>query len=119
MTSREFYSSVVAGDFSTEVIDFAKDAITKMDARNAARKSKPTKAQMEAASRRTSVLAYLTQHIGEAFERVALAADLDISPSQLTAAVKAINDSGEARILAQSAKSGKSKVTTYQMVEGE
>lgn len=119
MTNREFYNSIVAGDFSSEVIDFAKDAILKLDARNAARKSKPTKAQLEVAARRTSILDFFRQHISESFERVALASDLGVTPSQLTAAIKAINDSGNARIIAQSAKSGKSKITMYQMVEGE
>ena len=45
MTNREFYNAVANGTMSDEIKGFAKDAIVKMDERNAKRKrnSKPSK----------------------------------------------------------------------------
>ena len=49
MTNREFYTAVINGDVydNEELITFAKDAIAKLDARNAKRASKPSAKQKE------------------------------------------------------------------------
>ena len=43
MTTREFLNSVISANISEELTDYAKDAIVKLDARNAKRASKPSK----------------------------------------------------------------------------
>ena len=47
MTNREFYNAIANGTMSDEIKDFAKDAIVKMDERNAKRNSKPSKTSVE------------------------------------------------------------------------
>lgn len=43
MTNREFYVAIAAGEMNDELKEFATTAIEKLDARNAARSSKPSK----------------------------------------------------------------------------
>ena len=44
MTNREFFTAVASNPtLDAELVDFAKDAIAKLDARNAKRSSKPSK----------------------------------------------------------------------------
>lgn len=44
MTNREFYTAILSADVSAEIKAFAKEAIEKMDDRNATRATKPSKA---------------------------------------------------------------------------
>ena len=44
MTNREFYTAILSADVADEIKAFAKEAIEKMDERNAVRASKPSKA---------------------------------------------------------------------------
>ena len=43
MTNREFYDAIINGTINDEIIAHAKDAVAKMDARNARRAEKPSK----------------------------------------------------------------------------
>lgn len=43
MTTREFLNAVISANISEELTDYAKDAIVKLDERNAKRASKPSK----------------------------------------------------------------------------
>ena len=45
MTQREFFTAIVNGTINPDIQAFATDAIRKLDERNAARASKPTKSQ--------------------------------------------------------------------------
>lgn len=48
MTNREFFTAIASNTtISAELVEFAAEAITKLDARNAARASKPSKTQVE------------------------------------------------------------------------
>ena len=47
MTNREFYNAIANGTMNDEIKAFAKDAIVKMDERNAKRNSKPSKTSIE------------------------------------------------------------------------
>lgn len=43
MTYREFYNAVINGEINPETIEFATNAIAKLDTRNASRASRPSK----------------------------------------------------------------------------
>lgn len=47
MTNREMLTAIVNGELNDEVIEKAKSEIAKLDARNANRKNKPSKTQIE------------------------------------------------------------------------
>lgn len=47
MTNREMLTAIVNGELNEEVIEKAKEEIAKLDARNANRKNKPSKTQIE------------------------------------------------------------------------
>ena len=64
MTNREFYTAIVEGKLNDEVKAFATASIEKLDARNVARNSKPSKAQLENAPIKQALIEYLSTHNG-------------------------------------------------------
>ena len=65
MTNREFYTSISSGIINDEIKEFAVEAIEKLDARNANRSSKPSKAQLENAPIKQAILDFLSTNSGE------------------------------------------------------
>ena len=59
MTQREFYTNVIAANINEEITNFATAAIEKLDKRNAARSSKPTKSQIANAALMNEIGAFL------------------------------------------------------------
>lgn len=115
MTNREFYLAVSTADVADEIKTHALDALAAMDARNAARKEKPTKAQIEARERAEAVLAYLVENDG-VFTRDVIAEALGITVGQVTAAVKMAKDGKVAtahEITISKVKRDKSTVNGY------
>ena len=59
MTQREFYTNVIAANINEEITNYATAAIEKLDKRNAARSSKPTKSQIANAALMNEISAFL------------------------------------------------------------
>lgn len=116
MTNREFYTNISNGIVGEAEIEHAASALASLDARNAARREKPTKAQLEALGRAENVAGYFMSDKDKVSTRDEIAEALGISPSQVTAAVKAIND-GKVNTLCRvgisKAKFDKSTKTVY------
>lgn len=111
MTTREFYLAIAsASNLSAEMTEKATELLAAMDARNEKRKSTDSKEKKEAAARRDSVLAFLEANACEVFTRDQIAETLGITPSQATAACKAL---GEV-VTKSEAKIGKTKKVVYQ-----
>lgn len=110
MTTREFYQAVADSDVGEELITKAQELIAALDAKNAKRKTTPTKDQREAAARREIVLGFFADHPTELFTRDAVADALGITPSQVTAACKALGES----LTKSEAKFDKSRKVVYQ-----
>lgn len=116
MTNREFYTNLMNGTFTEAEKAHAAEALAALDARNAARREKPTKAQREALSRAENVAAYFMSDKDKVSTRDEIAEALGISPSQVTAAVKAINEGKVStlyRVSISKAKIDKSTKTVY------
>ena len=60
MTNREFYTAIVNGTLTDEVIAKAHEEIEKLDARNAKRASKPSKKSLENEPIKAKILEVLT-----------------------------------------------------------
>ncbi len=110
MTTREFYQAVIDGNVSDEITVKAQELITALDAKNAKRKTTPSKSQREAASRRDAVLDFFKEHADEVFTRDAVAEALGITPAQVSAACKVLGDS----LTKTEAKFDKSRKVVYQ-----
>lgn len=112
MTTREFYQAVVDNKIDADVLSKAQELIDALDAKNAKRKTTPTKEQKEAAARREAVLAFLKEQT-EPVTRDTIAGVLGISPAQATAACKALGDA----VTKTEVKVEKSKKIAYQISE--
>lgn len=116
MTNREFFTNISNGILTEAEIAHATEAIASLDARNEARRNKPTKAQLEAAERRAKVFEFFKAHSSEVFSREQVAEALGITVGQVTAAVTALNkvEEGEAKpITVSEVKVDKAKRKVY------
>ena len=82
MTNREFYTAIVNGTLTEDVITKAHEEIEKLDARNAKRASKPSKKSLENAPIKDSIAEFLADGSHLASE---IANGLDLSVSKVSA----------------------------------
>jgi DNA-binding transcriptional regulator GbsR (MarR family) len=87
MTNREMLTAVVNGELTDEVIEKAKEEIAKLDARNANRKNKPSKTQIENAPIIEKIAELLTDTPMRASE---IAEALGISTAKASALAKKV-----------------------------
>lgn len=59
MTEREFMKKVIASNANEELVEYAKNAIAKLDARNEKKKATPTKAQIANAEIKEQIIELL------------------------------------------------------------
>lgn len=120
MTKREFLTAIANSNLSAELRDYAYDAIASLDASNAKRAAKPSKAAVENASLLPTVLDYLGTCT------VAVPASVVAASCGLTSASKAIavlnlgvvNGTVVVSKVKSTAKSG-GKVNGYSLAKGE
>ena len=60
MTTREFYNSIISANINEELTAYAKDAIVKLDARNAKRAATPSKTAIANAPVKEAIVAFLS-----------------------------------------------------------
>lgn len=110
MTTREFLVAVSTSSMNDELVTKAQELISALDAKNAKRKTTPTKEQKEASARRGMILGFFQSHPTEVFTRDQIAEVLGYTPGQVTAACKGLGDD----IVKTEAKIGKSRRVVYQ-----
>ena len=94
MLQREFYTAIVNGTMNEEVMAFAAEAIAKMDARNEARKAKPSKTAIENAPIKEAILTHLTE-VGNAMTETDLGLALDITHNKAGALARQLVAEGK------------------------
>ena len=91
MTSREYFQTVLNAHLSAEMDELSVKMIERLDAKNAKRKTTPSKEQIAAAERREAVRAFLMEQ-DEPATRDVIAAALNIKPGEASAACKALGE---------------------------
>ena len=91
MTSREYFQTVLNAHLSDEMDELSVKMIERLDAKNAKRKTTPSKEQIAAAERREAVRAFLMEQ-AEPVTRDVIAEALNIKPGEASAACKALGD---------------------------
>lgn len=98
MTKREFLQVVIATETVTEEVKaFAQTEIEKLDARNASRSSKPTKAQIENEPIKRKIVTLLTE-VGEKYVASAIAKKVEISTQKASALCRQLVDEGKLQV---------------------
>lgn len=111
MTNREFFSAIASNtELSTEMREFAEAAISKLDAKNAAAKSRVTKADKAVIDRREAVKAALTEKLQTRDE---LAAIVGCSPAQVNGAMNVLVKEGIA--VKEAVKANKTSHMAYRL----
>ena len=87
MTNREMFTAIVNGEITDEIKAKAAEEIAKLDARNASRKNKPSKTQIENAPIIEKISGLLTNEPMRASE---IAEALGISTSKASALAKKV-----------------------------
>ena len=115
MTTREYFQAVLDAHISDSMDEASRILIQKLDDKNAKRKTTPTKEQREAADRVDSVRSFFQTNPHEVCTRDAIAAQLNITPGQVTAACKVLLARGV--ITKSEAKIDKTKRVVYSLAE--
>ena len=92
MTSREYFQTVLNAHISAEMDELSVKMIERLDAKNAKRKTTPSKEQIAAAERREAVRAFLMEQ-DEPVTRDTIAEALNIKVGEASAAANALGDS--------------------------
>ena len=79
------------------LINFATEEIAKLDARNASRSSKPTKAQIENEPIKKKIVELLTE-VGEKYVASAIAEKVEISTQKASALCRQLVDEGKLQV---------------------
>lgn len=114
MTTREYFQAVLDAHISEELDTASTDFIKKLDDKNEKRKNTLTKEQKEAAARREAVKAFFHAKPGVAYTRDEVAAALDFTPGQVTAAIRNIPD-----LVKSEVKVDKSRKVAYTLPTGD
>ena len=91
MTSREYFQTVLNAHLSAEMDELSTKMIERLDAKNAKRKTTPSKEQIAAAERREAVRAFLMEQ-DEPVTRDTIAEALNIKVGEAAAACKALGE---------------------------
>ena len=116
MTNREFYSKIASmTNIDAELVEFAADAIAKLDATNEKRKAasavKAAEKQAEKAPIRNALLEVLNDEPATATELIA-AAGLDIKPASVPSLLRPFVESGDV-VKVEKKIEGKGKQRVY------
>ena len=77
MTNREFFTAIASNaTLSAELVKFAKEAINKLDKRNASRSSKPSKTAIANEPIKASIVEYITAHANALASDIAEACEI-------------------------------------------
>lgn len=113
MTTREYFQTVLDTHISDEMDAASRQLIQKLDEKNAKRKATPTKEQREAADRVDAVRNFFLTNPHEVCTRDGIAAQLNITPGQVTAACKVLTAKGV--ITKSEAKIDKARRVVYSL----
>lgn len=94
MTNREFYNAIANGTMNDEIKGFAKDAIVKMDERNAKRNSKPSKTSVENEPIKKNIMEFISNQ-NEFCIAGTIAEALEISTQKASALCRQLVNDGK------------------------
>lgn len=94
MTNREFFKAIIEADISEEIRAHAEAELEKLNQRNAARASRPSKAQKENEPLKEKIMELLSEKM-ELFTASQVAEQLEISTQKASALLRQLAESGK------------------------
>ena len=115
-TAREFYTAIVNGtNITTDMVDFAKSAINKMDTKNANRRSTLSKAQVANEGIKDEILAYMSENGKQSAK--SLADSFGVSTQKISALMGQLVTNGKVAVVKDKFEGSSSKVNVYSLIE--
>lgn len=115
-TAREFYNAIINGtDITTDMVDFAKSAIEKMDTKNANRRTTLSKAQIANEDIKADILTYMGENGNQSAK--SLADYFKVSTQKISALMKQLVDNGNVTVTKDKFAGSSTKVNVYSLVE--
>ena len=115
-TARDFYNAIINGtDITTDMVDFAKSAIEKMDVKNANRRSTLSKAQVANEGIKSDILTYMAENGNQSAK--SLADYFEVSTQKISALMKQLVDNGNVTVTKDKFAGSSTEVNVYSLVE--
>lgn len=113
MTNREFYSAIVEGNITADVVEFAKSSIAKLDAKNEARRNAVTPKRAKDIEYKAAILEAIP--VGKEVFAAEVAPIIDVT---LAKATSLLSRMPEFKVVGKAKYGeGKTKVNVYERVE--
>jgi hypothetical protein len=116
MTAREFFNAVIGGKVSDKELDYAREALAKLDAKNDKRKNTKSKEQIANDGIMNSIVEYIKTNGSQVASALGLA--LDISTQKASALCKILVEGGELTVADKKVK-GKGSVKEYSLAPSD
>lgn len=113
MTNRDFYNAVINTCDNAELVEFAKNAIAKLDTRNEKRASKPSKTAIANEPIKVAIVDLLKDGAKVASE---IGASLEISTNKASALARQLVEDGKLTVKDVKVK-GKGTLKSYSLAE--
>ena len=115
-TSREFFNAVITGNTITpEMVEFAKTAISKMDTKNANKRSTKSPTQVANDDLKNQILEFMGENGKQSAKTVA--DNFSLSTQKVTALFKQLVDDGKVTVSKEKFANSSTKVNVYSLVE--
>jgi predicted HTH transcriptional regulator len=115
-TNREFFNAIVNGtEITTDMVDFAKSAIEKMDSKNKNRRETMTKEQEANEVMKSDILTYMKENGRQSAK--SLADYFEVSTQKISALMKQLADNGKITTVRDKFEGSSSRVNVYSLVE--
>lgn len=116
MTARNFYNAIAAGTINNELMEYAAEALRKMDEANEKRKTKISPSQLENEKLKNEIAEKM---VGMGYTTAAIIAEMmGISPNKASALCRMMADEKDGRFVVTEVKNEKkNKVKAYKLVD--
>ena len=114
MTNREFYTAIIEGKVTDEVVAFANGEIAKLDARNEKRRNTPSKTQEANEGVKANIKNYLAT-VQRALAAT-IATEIGVSTQKVSALCKQLVEAGEIEVADVKIK-GKGTLKAYSIAK--
>jgi predicted HTH transcriptional regulator len=117
-TSRDFFTAIINGTaITTEMVEYAKSAIEKMDTKNEKKRATLSKLQVANEGIKSDILAFMGENGSQSAK--SLADNFGVSTQKITALMNQLVKSGNVTVVKDKFEGSSTKVNVYSLVTSD